>query len=244
MAEIVSAKGTGAKVERIIQGATKELVLISPYLRVDTIYMQELKQALDRKVVVKFICREDELKVKESEKLRALEGLQLFSLPRLHAKCYYNESLMVITSMNLHESSEVNNREIGVYLDRTVDAQLYDEAIKQTASIFGSATPFPIGERQLPPRSVQQATTAPRESRASGAVFMQGPAKGVLGRAFCIRCADGIPLDPAKPLCVECYDEWAQWKNPDYEEDFCHNCGKERLTSFAKPLCKSCYSKA
>lgn len=241
MAEIVSAKGTGHKVESIIQHAQKEIVLISPYLRVDTIYMQELQLALRRKVTVKFVCRQEDLKDKESEKLLALPGIKVFGLPRLHAKCYYNESAMVITSMNLHESSEVNNREIGIYLDRAEDKKLYADALTQASSILDSATPYVPAKsfgRDVEPRVYAH----PPQKQTDLKAFVSRVKTSFLD-GHCIRCADGIQLNPDRPFCRDCYEEWAQWENEDYEESYCHQCGKERATSFAKPLCRSCYSK-
>lgn len=242
MAEIVSAKGTGHKVEQIIQGARTELILISPYLRLDDTYMQELKRALDRKVSVKFVFREEDLKKPESEKLRSLTGLQLFSLPRLHAKCYYNEQRMVITSMNLHESSEVNNREIGVFIDRTEDQRLYADAVEQARSILESAKPLP---RHAPePTYASPLSRTGKGKRSPVGAFIHGFTKGILNGAYCIRCATRIPLNAERPLCDSCYREWAKWKNEDYEEEHCHQCGKERKTTMAKPLCRTCYSKS
>lgn len=59
--------------------------------------------------------------------------------------------------------------------------------------------------------------------------------------AYCIRCKTSLPYNPDKPLCKTCYAEWAEYENEDYEEDYCHYCGKEKDVSFAKPVCYSCY---
>ena len=31
------------------------------------------------------------------------------------------------------------------------------------------------------------------------------------------------------------------YKNFNYEENYCHGCGKERTTTFSKPFCRTCY---
>ena len=49
---------------------------------------------------------------------KELKHLGLYFCENLHAKCYFNENLMVITSMNLHEFSQTNNREMGVLIKR------------------------------------------------------------------------------------------------------------------------------
>ncbi|MFH0914266.1 MAG: hypothetical protein V1849_03140, partial [Chloroflexota bacterium] len=62
--------------------------------------------------------------------------------------------------------------------------------------------------------------------------------------AYCIRRGDRIPFDPNRPLCDDCYRKWAEHKNPDYPEHYCHSCGKQSKTTYEKPLCRSCYAKA
>ena len=40
------------------------------------------------------------------------DHVHLYFSKNLHAKCYLNEKKMIITSMNLYEFSQVNNREM------------------------------------------------------------------------------------------------------------------------------------
>ncbi len=50
-----------------------------------------------------------------------------------------------------------------------------------------------------------------------------------------------MKLDPAHPLCKECYSKWKRYENGDYEEKFCHMCGKSHKSSVNKPVCYDCY---
>ena len=59
---------------------------------------------------------------------------------------------------------------------------------------------------------------------------------------YCIRCSRIIPYNPHMPLCNECFFVWDRYKNPDYEEDFCHCCGNMGYTSKSQPECYPCYS--
>jgi hypothetical protein len=43
--------------------------------------------------------------------------------------------MMVISSMNLYEFSEKNNREIGILVDAVLDQDIYKEALKEVESI-------------------------------------------------------------------------------------------------------------
>jgi phosphatidylserine/phosphatidylglycerophosphate/cardiolipin synthase-like enzyme len=49
----------------------------------------------------------------------------------LHAKCYLNEHLCIITSLNLHLFSQQNNNEMGVMIKRASDHQLYADVLAE-----------------------------------------------------------------------------------------------------------------
>lgn len=52
------------------------------------------------------------------------------------AKCYLNEELCIITSLNLYEFSQINNNEMGVLLRRSDDAELYKDAYEEAQRII------------------------------------------------------------------------------------------------------------
>ena len=54
----------------------------------------------------------------------------------LHAKCYLNEELCIITSLNLYEFSQINNNEMGVLIQRSEDPELYKEAYEEAQRII------------------------------------------------------------------------------------------------------------
>ncbi len=60
---------------------------------------------------------------------------------------------------------------------------------------------------------------------------------------YCIRCGRPIPYDCSHPLCWECYQEWSLYGNEEYQERFCHKCGRETYgITFRKPVEPRCYS--
>ena len=69
-------------------------------------------------------------------------------------------------------------------------------------------------------------------------------AKPRVTKGYCIRCGDRKKFDFEKPLCRDCYGEWAFYSNPDYEEDCCHKCGRDWGTTIDRPLCTSCWRKS
>ena len=59
----------------------------------------------------------------------------VFFKKNLHAKCYANENSAIVTSLNLYNYSEMNNREFGVLLSKVNDSIAYRKCIKEIQSI-------------------------------------------------------------------------------------------------------------
>ena len=55
---------------------------------------------------------------------------------------------------------------------------------------------------------------------------------------YCIRTGKQTPFDLRKPMCIEAYQSWAQYKNLDFREKFCHKTGKPSngKTSMRNPV--------
>lgn len=117
MAEFLTTNGTSYNIENIIIDAKSKLILVSPYLQISKTFYERLKDASNKNVSIKIIYGKDELKPNERNSLAELKNVELYFFENLHAKCYFNETKMVITSMNMYEFSEKNNREMGVLID-------------------------------------------------------------------------------------------------------------------------------
>lgn len=232
MAEFLTTSGTSYNIENIIIEAKNKLVLVSPYLQISKTLHERLKDASNKNVAIKIIYGKDELKPNERNSLAELKNVELFFFQNLHAKCYFNESKMVITSMNMYEFSEKTNREMGVLIDRNIDRDLFDKAVNETLSILQSAEPQPLkkSERQTLPE-FKPTTNGQIKTKYKTQI-----------RGYCIRCETRIDYDVDKPYCSDCFGTWAQYENPNYKENVCHRCGEYEETSMAKPLDKDCYS--
>lgn len=220
MAKFLTTLETSARIERIIRTAKKELTLITPYLKLTQIFFERLKDADTRGVKLKLIYGKEELDTNELRRLKELQDLELYFCENLHAKCYFNEDLMVITSLNLHEFSQTNNREMGVIIKREKDSELFNEGVLESSSIIQASVREEINEK------------ISYENNIKGGY----PAMG-----FCIRQHESIRHNPKKPLCDSCYEVWVQFADPMYTENYCHKCGKEWSTTYSKPLCNDCY---
>lgn len=232
MAEFLTTHGTSYHIEKIIIEAKNKLVLVSPYLQISKTFYERLRDASNKNVTIKIIYGKDELKPNEKNSLAELKNVELYYFQNLHAKCYLNESKMVITSMNMYEFSEKTNREMGVLIDRISDKELFDKAIEETLSILQSSEPVQLK------RSERQAIKAekPIVKGQSNSKFVKQL------RGYCIRCETRIDYNPEKPLCSDCFATWAQFENPDYTENVCHRCGEYEETSMNKPQDKNCYT--
>lgn len=213
MAEFLTTKGTAYHLENIIIGAKKKLVLVSPYLQISQIFYQRLKDASNRGVSIKIIFGKDELDYREKNSLAELENIELFYFENLHAKCYFNENSMIITSMNMYAFSENTNREMGVLISRVKDLELFENAMNETLSIVQSSYSIEL---------------TPKKKK---------PTKG-----YCIRCNTQIRYNPDNPYCKDCYSIWNVYQNYDYVENCCHRCGENESTTMVKPQCYDCFN--
>ncbi len=167
-----------------------------------------------------------ELGAEQRRRIEQLKNLSLYFYENLHAKCYFNELQLVISSMNLHEFSERNNREMSVRV--WASDRVYKDAVAEAESIIQAAH-LDQGEH-VSVASAQRATRA-NEARTNGS-------------GHCIRCKKSIPRDKERPFCGECFTVWAGWENWDFEEKFCHACGDGADTSRRYPLCPDCFRKS
>ena len=205
--------------------------------------------AVKRSVRITAICR-------AAENMDAMDwlgkvGATVYAVEKLHAKIYLNESTVIVTSMNLLDSSSKNSKELALRIDDQRDQ-------KEVRSYVQRLQDLSLGHQEYPKPLVSQpagrvhkmAGTQPSESpsrrndpdlltRSVSKVW--NTLKVAVTRGTCIRCGQQVQYDVEKPLCSACYKAWNRYKNSDYAEKYCHRCGQESDTSQAKPLCKSCY---
>ena len=118
MAKYLRTSGISAGVEELIREAKERLYIISPYLKLSDNVKELLNDKEREKVEVRVIFGKQELNPTEMAFLQNLKYVRLFFSKNLHAKCYLNEKTMIITSMNLYEFSQQNNREMGILIER------------------------------------------------------------------------------------------------------------------------------
>lgn len=217
MGEFLTTTGLTYAIERIIKSAKKKIVIVSPYIKISRNYYERLFEAEARGISVSVVFGKENLSQDQDGLLSEFGKLKLYFCDNLHAKCYLNEQYALISSMNLYEYSQINNREMGIMIDRNNEQGVYDDINSEVESIVNAA------ERLIKTNSSKKYVD---NSRKQG---------------ICIRCGCKMKLNQNEPLCKECFIEWNRFGNPFYEEQFCHICGKPERTTIEKPLCYQCF---
>lgn len=136
MAKFLNTSATNYFLEELIKTAKDRLILISPFLKLND-RMKELLADKDRlKIDVRIVYGKSELQPEEINWLKELSYVRTSFCKNLHAKCYMNEELAIITSLNLYEFSQINNNEMGVLIRRSEDAELYKDTYEEAQRII------------------------------------------------------------------------------------------------------------
>jgi phosphatidylserine/phosphatidylglycerophosphate/cardiolipin synthase-like enzyme len=136
MAKFLNTSATNYYLEELIKGAKDRLVLISPFLRLNDRIKELLEDKNRLKIDVRIVYGKSELQPEEVNWLKGLAYIRTSFCKNLHAKCYLNEEMAIITSLNLYEFSQVNNNEMGVLIARSDDAALYKDAYEEAQRII------------------------------------------------------------------------------------------------------------
>lgn len=136
MAKFLNTSATNYYLEEMIKQTQERLIIISPFLKFNE-RIKELLSDKDRmKIDVRLVYGKSELAPQEINWLRSLEFVRTSFCQNLHAKCYVNEHAAIITSMNLYDFSQVNNNEMGVYIQRDQEADLYRDTYDEAQRLI------------------------------------------------------------------------------------------------------------
>ena len=260
----LTTSGVAADLEHLTRDAAEQLVLVTPYLKLSPNFADRLADADARGVAITLLYGKNELTSTQRTTLGTLDHLTLYYYQHLHAKCYYNEHRLILSSMNLYEYSEKTNREMGVLVEAGTD--VYRDAVAETESIIRAATEKPILYRRktvskAPPKPIEAVTELKEEPRVLSAMNVFGKLFGWVDKAkqqetksqeadstrskpqkgHCLRCATDIPFRASAPYCRSCYSRWSYFQNWSFEDKHCHRCGEQHPATMEKPFCHPCF---
>jgi len=230
MAKFLDTTGVSHYLQNLINNSNDKLYLISPYLQINNqiklSLLDRIKFAID---IVIIYGKNDDLK-KESEWLNSVNGIKILFHQDLHAKCYLNENEAIITSMNLYMFSQQNNVEMGIYVSKSEDKDLYEQIAKEVERIKRNS------------KYISQKNENPE---VFGSQKLSST-KNYISVGYCIRTGVKIPFNPEKPLIPEAFKAWNKYGDVNYPEKFCHYSGESSNgeTSVAKPILKKNWKKA
>lgn len=174
MAKFLSTTGTNYHLEELIKGASDRLILISPFLKLND-RMKELLADKNRlKIDVRIVYGKSELQPQEIEWLRGLTYIRTSFCKNLHAKCYMNEEICIITSLNLYEFSQVNNNEMGILIQRSDDGQLYKDAYEEAQRIIRISDEVRISLERVASSDPEPAATPAAEASGTDSETSSG----------------------------------------------------------------------
>lgn len=183
MAKFLNTSATNYFLEEMIKGASDRLILISPFLKLND-RMKELLADKNRlKIDVRIVYGKSELQPQEIEWLRGLTYIRTSFCKNLHAKCYMNEEMCIVTSLNLYEFSQVNNNEMGILIRRAEDSQLYKDAYEEAQRIIRISDEVRISLERVTsePAAVSQEADKGAENDATGDKLPSGKLAQKLG---------------------------------------------------------------
>ena len=216
----------------IVLNAEEYLVLISPYI--DDRILWEVRYSKSSCSVIKVFClNPDNCGSNFSDKQRDVifelekypyvevyyDSIDGYQKPKFHAKCYFNEKQMLITSQNY--SSQEDRFELGVLIDRIEDSELYNSALKEINRLCYAYKFKPV---------------------------KPGTEFDLSLKGYCINCGCDILFDVDKPYCYDCYKKLdIRFQEREHQAQYCHKCGKYHQKYFgntgiklSQPLCKKC----
>ena len=215
MPEFLTTAGVSYHLEEIIKRAKTSVLLISPYLKTNDRIREVIEARSHQGLDIRIVYGKKEIDPKEQAWIDSVPTVHTAFCENLHAKCYLNERTALLTSMNLYEFSQVNNTEMGILVDRDDADSLFKQISDEAESIWQ--------------RNANREQPKTQELRRN--------------TGHCIRCKTSIVFNLKKPHCGKCYKIWSKYKNPQYEEQFCHNCGAKTSVTAQNPACMRCFKK-
>lgn len=147
---------------------------------------------------------------------------------RLHTKLYLNESKVILSSLNLLDSSKDKNYELGYTIDGKYHSKQFIEKVieKDILALEPTGTYGTYWEEYL------------NAKHNPSKMIIENNSIQTYG--YCIRCGREVPFDTRVPYCGSCYKTWLGFKKRDYQENYCHKCNNKVNSSMEKPFCDTC----
>jgi phosphatidylserine/phosphatidylglycerophosphate/cardiolipin synthase-like enzyme len=238
MAKFLDTTGVSYHLQQLINKANERLFLISPYLKINDRIKQSLEDKNRLKIDIRVVYGKNELQPDENNWLKSMTSIRSSFCKDLHAKCYLNENEAIITSMNLYEFSQVNNNEMGIYIEKNSDPDLYKDIYDEAQRLIRVSDEIIVSVEKAPAKEIKTDKIEIKTNSEKQTDLNQA--------GFCIRTGVSIPFNIEKPMSYDAFKSWSKYSDPDYAEKFCHFSGEASNgeTSVNKPILKKNWKKA
>ena len=234
MAKFLNTTGVSYHLEELIKGTKDRLILISPYLQFTDRIKEHLSNLNIQKRDIRIVYRENKLQLEENNWLESQIGIRTSLCKNLHAKCYINENEAIITSMNLYEFSQQNNNEMGIFLSKSQDPDLYASTMEEVQRLLTISEEIRVSVKKV------TASTPPKEEKKISTIGTARNKNNDTPLGYCIRTGISIPFNVDKPMSYDAYKSWSKYSDAEYPEKFCHFSGEPTSgeTCVSKPILK------
>lgn len=233
MAKFLDTTGVSHYLQQLINKANEKLVLVSPYLKINERIKQSLNDKDLMKIDIRIVYGKNDLHPDENNWLKSKQSIRSYFCKDLHAKCYLNENEAILTSMNLYEFSQVNNNEMGIYIERSSDPELYKDIHDEVQRLIRTSDEIIVSIEKAKKEAVPEIKPEAKipTSKKNG---------------FCIRTGVEIPFDVEKPMSYDAYKIWSKFSDSEFPEKYCHFSGESSNgeTSVSRPILKKNWKKA
>lgn len=251
MVKFLDGSGVQASLPDLIQSTEKELFIISPHLRISPVIRNYLA-GIDRKKIPISIIYGSDARLNDDDRsfFSGLNHLKIYNCDNLHARCFMNENMGIISTTNLHDHSPVQNWEMAIRFSRKEDQGVYHDVTRELRLMGPHLKKQSIAEMIAESRATPPVTPARRPESPPAPAGAKGPEVPLPGKnpaapagekAHCIHCGLGLKtFDLQNPLCDRCRERQARGRTLPIKEKFCHRCGDPIPITSTAPLCESC----
>jgi phosphatidylserine/phosphatidylglycerophosphate/cardiolipin synthase-like enzyme len=248
MAKFLTTRQISSELELLIIEADKTLYIVSPFLKLSKDFQELINSRNKSEKKTTIIYGKADLTPEQLKFLTGLRHVYLKFHKDLHAKCYANDSRLIITSLNFYEYSMIHNKEMGVLYDSTVsgDEEIYSKALEHIKFIEDNSDDKPFALESITNVQVEKIESKKNEALNQQVTKTESKKSNGKPTGYCIRTGIEIPFNVEKPMCYDAYKEWNKFGNIDYPEKFCHFSGEPSRgeTTVEFPILKKNWKKA
>ena len=272
MAKFLKGNLLNAEIENIFDKCEKQLIIVSPFIKLHTRFVNSLKAKKDvDKLHIRILFGKNERDISKSfnEKdfkfLKEFPNIAISYNEHLHAKYYSNDTNAVLSSMNLYEYSQNHNIEFGILTNSSIVGSVasslmgesldieslnyFEQVIKDSKLLFERKPQYEMTFGGLKKKFVGSETTLDKLSEILFSKKKENNSAIIVKRlstGYCIRTGDEIPFNPEKPLSNKAFKQWSKYGDEEYSEKFCHFTGEPSngQTSFVRPILRKNWKKA